>query len=112
MEISFNRFPTALRDEIIDYIDDVGADWEPEGSRWLLQTVPLQELTKAEWRMLPSLDAVDLSMAEDGTRTPNAPIVLDADFSVIDGMHRLAKAIKAGKNSLQAYVRVEDEDAV
>jgi len=105
----FKSFPRGLQSEIIDYVDDVGADWNPKESLWELATVPLKELTKASWRLLPSLKIVDMTMADEGSRTPKAPIVLDSDFSVIDGMHRLAVAIRNGQKFLRAFVRVEEE---
>lgn len=104
----FLNFPSNRREDIEEYVDDVGADWNPAESFWHQEEVPLEKLTQAEWRMLPSLNIVDMSMAGQ-TRT-KGPMILDSDYSVIDGMHRLADAIKAGRTTVNAYVRVENND--
>lgn len=104
--IAFNQFPADRRSDIEEYVDDVGADWVPEQSMWKAEQVPIEKLTEAEWRILPSLDAVDMSMA--GKSRTRGPMILDTDYSVIDGMHRLADAIKARQKVVQAYVRQND----
>ncbi len=88
-----------------EYMSDTGADWgiHPYDAVFRLRTVRLTALESAEIRPL-HLGLIDMDMV-GGTKT-DGPIVLDRDYSVIDGMHRLADAVAAGERTIQAYVRV------
>lgn len=90
---------------VAEYIRDTEVEWgiPSENAIFKLKVVPFEWLEDAEERPL-SIDTVDLSMA--GKSQTKGPIVLDADFSVIDGMHRLADAIVAERESIEAYVRM------
>jgi hypothetical protein len=89
-----------------DYINDVEPEWEAAAKTAVFRRreVPIVDLERAKRRPL-DLDDLDLSMA--GQTMTKGPIVLDDDYSVIDGMHRLADAVVAGERSVQAYVRVQ-----
>ena len=90
---------------VAEYIRDTQVAWgiHSENAIFKLKIVPLEWLEDAEERPL-SLATVDLSMA--GRSRTKGPIVLDADFSIIDGMHRLADAVLAERESIEAYVRM------
>jgi hypothetical protein len=98
--------------DVIDYIDDVAPYWCPEGSNWdsivdaqqyELKDIPLSTLAKAKYRPL-TRETIDMGMV--GNTWTFQPIVLDDDYSVIDGMHRVADAYHEGKISIPALVRM------
>lgn len=88
-----------------EYINDTEVEWgeDLDDAAFQLEAVPLTDLEKAETRPL-LIEQVDMTMVGE-TRT-KGPMVLDADMSVIDGMHRLADAIVADQSAVLAYVRV------
>jgi hypothetical protein len=92
-------------DAVNEYLNDTDTDWgiDPNVAIFKLKTVGLGALENAEIRPL-QIDEIDMSMVGQ-TRT-KGPIVLDADYSVIDGMHRLADAVDKGAETVKAYVRV------
>jgi hypothetical protein len=102
-QIAFQDLSPEHQDGVHEYVEDTEPDWKPENQKFVKQTVQLSDLTKAKNRPLPSLDDVDKSMA--GKSMTKGPLLLDSDLSVMDGMHRLADAIKSGKDSVDAYVR-------
>lgn len=92
-------------DAVNEYLNDTDTDWgiDPNVAIFKLKPISLAALETAEIRPL-HLDVIDMDMVGQ-TRT-KGPIVLDNDYSVIDGMHRLADAVAAGAKKIQAYVRV------
>jgi hypothetical protein len=89
---------------VAEYINDTDVDWgiDPDTAIFKLKPVALVALETAQIRPL-RLDEIDMDMVGQ-TRT-KGPIVLDQDYSVIDGMYRLADAVAAGARKVQAYVR-------
>jgi hypothetical protein len=96
-------------EDLFDYVDDTGADWDVETSQFKLVQVQASLLESAVTRPL-LLSQVDISMV--GQTYSVGPLILDADLSVIDGMHRLADNISLFDGNtnfiLRAYVRIED----
>lgn len=94
----------AEADAIANYLDDVEPDWKDTGkTEFEERVILLTDLTLAKRRVLPSLAVVDLNMA--GKSKTEGPILLDDDLSVIDGMHRIAAAIKSGQTTISAKIR-------
>ena len=88
---------------VYEYLNDTEVNWgNLKEVRFCLQNVFIDDMQYAQIRPL-DLDELDFAMATL-SRT-EGPIVLDADLSVIDGMHRLADAHYSGQRYIRAYVR-------
>lgn len=101
--------PLALPPDVIDeYLADTEIEWEIPSDQavFFRRIIPLVNLEEAFIRPL-RLEKVDRGMVSQ-SRT-RGPIVLDADYSVIDGMHRIADALARRDLSIEAYVRIRFE---
>jgi hypothetical protein len=112
MKRQLSELPAPIQAAWRDYVDDVDfAFRDPDKAyqanpKFELRNIPLKNLEKAKVRPLRLTD-IDTSMA--GQSRTSGPVVLDADFSVIDGMHRLADAWKKGARTVQAWVRIGND---
>lgn len=101
--VSFADLSKRQKDGAEEYLAEIGRDkWNLETSKFQPRTVSIAELEAAKNR--PLYPSVKPSLA--GLSRTSGPILLDNDMSVIDGMHRVADAIKAGKTSIDALVRI------
>lgn len=101
------------REALQEYLDDAGVEW-PEGldrAQFRRVDIRLEDLTQARRRPLPSLDDVDMKMVGQ-TRSIGEPLLIDSDFSVIDGMHRVADKIWAGDRVIDAWQRIEPKEPI
>lgn len=94
-----------LNNSINDYINDTEIEWDnQQDTVFEKKNIKLSDLEKAKTRPL-QLSQLDMDMR--GKTKSSGPIVLDSDYSIIDGMHRLADAVDSGVDTIEAYVRTE-----
>lgn len=114
-EVAENRVESATGAQLnkdgalADYINDTETEW-PEGinkAEFDRQDMRVDSLEKAIRRPL-SLASIDRDIA--GQSRTDGPVILDDDYSVIDGMHRIADKLKSGDNMLDAWVRIPSEE--
>jgi GGDEF domain-containing protein len=104
---SYADLPRRQQSAVEEYLAEVGRDkWKPETSVFQPRQVAIADLEGAKNR--PLYPSVKPSLA--GLSRTSGPILLDSDMSVIDGMHRVADAIKSGKTTIDALVRTQPRD--
>ena len=92
--------PTHLRREIRAYLDEGKVEWKLDTSTFTLEFLPLVDLEHAIHR---PLQFERLPRGADARTT--GPILLDDDYSLIDGRRRVANAYHSGRKWIVAYVR-------
>lgn len=114
--LQLSKLPAIYRDAVWDYSDTFCFDpkhwteqmeYEESKIKFALRNVPIGKLETATYRPL-TLSKLDMSMVGQ-TYSAGMPLLLDSDYSVIDGMHRLADIWKIGKRTVQAWVRIATE---
>lgn len=89
-----------------DFIEGDLGDRLDKYSYYQLQSIALKDLDLDEWQVHESLVADIKKQIQGASQYP--PIVVGADMSIIDGIHRANALRELGYSKVQAYVGLQD----